>query len=84
LIETNRQQVWRNLGNVTQASAKNMPQFLSGELSLTGKQTGSSRKQGKRWLFLHQYFFTEQSPSATGPAPASDHKFSSTDESAGD
>jgi hypothetical protein len=34
-----------------------MPQFLSGQLSLTEKQTGSSRKQGKRWLFLHQYFF---------------------------
>jgi len=33
-----------------------MPQFLSGQLSLTGKQTGSSRKQGKHWLFLHQYF----------------------------
>jgi hypothetical protein len=37
-----------------------MPQFLSGQLSLTEKQTGSSRKQGKRWLFLHQYFFSQK------------------------
>lgn len=83
MIETNRQGISLNLRHVTQALAKNMPLFVTGQLSVAGKQNESPGKTGYCGRILNHYFSVEprQSPLLKQPA---DHKFSKPDESTGD
>ena len=83
MIETNRQGISLNLRHVTQALAKNMPLFVTGQLSVAGKQNESPGKTGYCGRILNHYFSGEprQSPLLKQPA---DHKFSKPDESTGD